>query len=204
MTLSGRSTAKFAVMHNGPHDVVGYRRWCLRGAVGKRATIIRRKAKTRPGKVTKPPTATHPVSSTLVDLQEQVSALTRELAAAREQQTATAEVLKVISSSPGVLRPVFESLLENAVRICEATFGNLFIDENNFRVVAMQNAPAAYREFWEREPVVIVGDEPGVPLARQAATKGIIHITDLTGEGAYVERQPRISRPFDGASVAVA
>ena len=176
--------------------------------MGRRATIIR-KAKTRPGKVTKPkrndaPTAAHPASSTLADLQEQVSALTRELTAAREQQTATAEVLKVSSSSPGVLRPVFESLLENAVRICEATFGNLFIDENNFRVVAMQNAPAAYREFWEREPVVIVGDEPGVPLARQAATKGIIHITDLTGEGAYVERQPRISRPFDGASVAVA
>jgi GAF domain-containing protein len=173
--------------------------------VGRRATIIRRKAKTRPGKATKPkrndaPTAAHPASSTLADLREQVSALTRELAAAREQQTATAEVLKVISSSPGVLRPVFESLLENAVRICEATFGNLFIYENNsFRVVAMQNAPPTYREFWEREPVVIVGDEPGVPLARQAATKGIIHITDLAGETAYVERQPRVVALVDGA-----
>ena len=173
--------------------------------MGRRATIIRRKAKTRPGKATKPkrndaPTAAHPASSTLADLREQVSALTRELAAAREQQTATAEVLKVISSSPGVLRPVFESLLENAVRICEATFGNLFIYENNsFRVVAMQNAPPTYREFWEREPVVIVGDEPGVPLARQAATKGIIHITDLAAETAYVERQPRVVALVDGA-----
>ena len=124
----------------------------------------------------------------------------RPLAAAREQQTATAEVLQVISSSPGVLRPVFGSLLENAVRICEATFGNLFIYENNsFRVVAMQNAPPAYREFWEREPVVIVGDEPGVPLARQAATKGIIHITDLAAERDYIERKPRVVALVDGA-----
>ena len=173
--------------------------------MGRRGTIIRRKAKTRPGKMTKPkrndaPTAAHPASSTLADLQEQVSALTRELAAAREQQTATAEVLQVISSSPGVLRPVFGSLLENAVRICEATFGNLFIYENNsFRVVAMQNAPPAYREFWEREPVVIVGDEPGVPLARQAATKGIIHITDLAAERDYIERKPRVVALVDGA-----
>ena len=67
--------------------------------MGRRATIIRRKARTRPGKATKPkrndaPTAAHPASSSLADLREQVSALTRELAAAREQQTATAEVLK--------------------------------------------------------------------------------------------------------------
>ena len=117
-----------------------------------------------------------------------------------EQQTATSEVLRVISSSPGTLGPVFESLLENAVRICEAKFGNLFIYENNsFRVVAMQNAPAAYREFWEREPVVVVGDEPGVPLARQAATKGVIHITDLAAERDYIEGKPRVVALVDGA-----
>ena len=123
--------------------------------MGRRGTISR-KAKTRPGETTKPkgndaPTAAHPASSTLADLQEQVSALTRELAAAREQQTATAEVLQVISSSPGVLRPVFGSLLENAVRICEATSAICLSTRTTpFRVVAMQNAPAAYREFWER------------------------------------------------------
>ena len=133
-------------------------------------------------------------------LHDQVTARTRELSEALEQQTATSEVLQVISSSPGALRPVFESLLENAVRICEAKFGNLFIYENNsFRVVAMQNAPPAYREFWEREPVVVVGDEPGVPLARQAATKGVIHITDLAAERDYIERKPRVVALVDGA-----
>jgi hypothetical protein len=65
----------------------------------------------------------------LADLQEQVSALTRELAEAREQQTATADVLKVISRSPGELEAVFEAMLANAVRICEAKFGMLYLWE---------------------------------------------------------------------------
>jgi signal transduction histidine kinase len=91
-------------------------------------------------------------------------------------------------------------LLENAVRICEAKFGNLFIYENNsFRVVAMRNAPPAYKESWEREPVVVVGDEPGVPLAHLAATKGVIHITDLAAERGYIERKPRVVALVDGA-----
>ena len=135
-----------------------------------------------------------------VRLFDEVQARTRELSEALEQQTATSKVLQVISSSPGALRPVFESLLENAVRICEAKFGNLFIYENNsFRVVAMQNAPPAYREFWEREPVVVVGDEPGVPLAHLAATKGVIHISDLAAERGYIERKPRVVALVDGA-----
>ena len=135
-----------------------------------------------------------------VRLFDEVQARTRELTESLERQTATSEVLQVISSSPGALRPVFESLLENAVRICEAKFGNLFIYENNsFRVVAMQNAPPAYRESWEREPVVVVGDEPGVPLAHLAATKGVIHITDLAAERGYIERKPRVVALVDGA-----
>jgi transcriptional regulator with GAF, ATPase, and Fis domain len=141
------------------------------------------------------------------DLEQQLEKNRRELADAREQlaealarETATSEVLHVISSSPGALEPVFQALLANAVRICEAKFGNLFIYENNsFRVVAMQNAPPAYREFWEREPVVVVGDEPGVPLARQAATKGVIHVTNLAAERAYIERKPRVVALVDGA-----
>ena len=92
-----------------------------------------------------------PASSALADLQEQVSALTRELSEAREQQTATADVLKVISSSPGELEPVFNALLENARRICEAKFGILFLCEGDgFRAAAMQNAPPALVEAYIR------------------------------------------------------
>jgi hypothetical protein len=83
-----------------------------------------------------------------------VARLTRELHEALEQQTATSEVLKVISSSPGELKPVFESMLENAVRICEASFGNLLLYENDvFRDVALHNAPEAWAAKMQSDPV---------------------------------------------------
>jgi hypothetical protein len=85
------------------------------------------------------PTEARPASSTLADLQKQVSALTRELAEAREQQSATPAVPRVISSSPGALGSVFQAILENATHICEAKFGNLFQREGDaIRVAATQ------------------------------------------------------------------
>jgi hypothetical protein len=70
---------------------------------------------------------------------DEVQARTHELSEALEQQTATSDVLKVISSSPGELEPVFNAMLANATRICEATFGNLFLREGTiFRAVALQ------------------------------------------------------------------
>src|SRR5262249_47601417 len=76
---------------------------------------------------------------------------TRELAEALEQQTSTSEVLRVISSSPGELGPVFEAILERAVRLCEAKFGILNLCEGDaFRVVAMRNAPPALYEFMQQ------------------------------------------------------
>src|SRR5262249_30768733 len=71
--------------------------------------------------------------------------LLNELRESLQQQTATSEVLGVISSSPGELEPVFKAMLENAVRICEASFGNLLLYEGDvFRHVALHNAPKAW------------------------------------------------------------
>jgi GAF domain-containing protein len=135
-----------------------------------------------------------------VRLFDDVKARTRELTESLGQQTATSEVLQAISSSPGELEPVFQAMLENAVRICEANFGNLFTySDNSFRVVALHNAPPAYREFCEREPIVLLGDEPLVPLARLVTSKSIVHIADLTTEQGYIERHLRIVALVEGA-----
>src|SRR5262249_41263148 len=99
----------------------------------------------------------------------------------REQQTATSEVLRVISSSPGELAPVFESMLANATRLCEAKFGLLFrYDNGAFHPVAMLNAPAALADFIrQRGPY---RPQPGVPLHRVLATKKVVHTVDQAAE----------------------
>jgi GAF domain-containing protein len=119
--------------------------------------------------------------------------LLNELRESLEQQTATSEVLRVISSSPSELERVFQALLENAVRICEAKFGNLFLYEGDgFRNVCTIGVRSAYGEWWRREPVVTLRDlHPQTPLARVARTKEILHIPDVATGQAYVERYPR-------------
>src|SRR5262249_43149363 len=86
-------------------------------------------------------------------LHDQVMARTRELTEALEQQTATSEVLRAISSSPGELEPVFQTILANAVRICEATFGNMYLrDGEVFRIAAAHNTPPPLLEHRRRVP----------------------------------------------------
>ena len=109
----------------------------------------------------------------------------RELSESLAQQTATSEVLRVISSSPGDLGPVFQAMLENATRICEAKFGNLFLhDDGAFRAVAWHGEPT-YVEVWSRQSSIIISDDPRVPLARLAKTKRPVHVADLRAEPAY-------------------
>ena len=122
-----------------------------------------------------------------VRLFDEVQARTRELTEALEQQTATSEVLQTISSSPGDLQPVFDTMLEKATRICEAKFGGLHLyDGDTFRNVALHNAPAAYadalREPWHPDP------EGG--LARVVRTKQAVHIDDLRTDRIYLKGHP--------------
>ena len=113
--------------------------------------------------------------------------LLRELRESLQQQTATADVLKIISSSPGELEPVFQAMLENATRICEAKFGTLYLGEGDgFRAVAMHNAPPAYKEA----RAGVVHPSPYTGLWRAAKTKQVVQIADVTLERGYIERDP--------------
>src|SRR5262249_56180971 len=98
-----------------------------------------------------------------------------------QQQTATAEVLKTISSSTGQLEAVFNALLENAVRICDAKFGSLVLFEGNaYRRAALHNAPAAFVEARARDPVLPLAASP--ILSRVAGTKQVIQFADIAAE----------------------
>jgi GAF domain-containing protein len=117
---------------------------------------------------------------------------TDDLSEALEQQTATSEVLKVISSSPGELEPVFNAMLENATRICEATFGNLFLCEGPiFRSVAV-HSKGGHADSWRRNPVIDLRDNAEVPLNRVANTKQVVHIPDLRTDQSYIGKHSRI------------
>ena len=118
---------------------------------------------------------------------------TEDLSDALEQQTATSEVLQVISASPGELQPVFDTMLANATRLCEASFGNLFLREgDSFRAVAVHGPPTSYVDWYRREPVMELANIPDTPLARVAASKDVLHILDLKDDQSYRQRNPRI------------
>ena len=114
--------------------------------------------------------------------------LLSELRESLQQQTATADVLKVISSSPGELEPVFKAMLENATRICDANFGMLFrVEDGVVSAAAMFGVPQKFAEFWERGP-----RRPGrgSALGRAVETRQIVNIADVKLEPAYVEGEP--------------
>ena len=142
-----------------------------------RATKARRR-KTANLKRRAAPAVARRRKSSDTDLREQLDQRTRELNEAIEQQVATAEVLKVISSSSGELELVFNAMLENATRICEAKFGLLWlVEDDEFRAVALHGAPPEFVEARRREPKI--RPTPGHNLDRVSRTKKVVHVADL-------------------------
>ena len=112
--------------------------------------------------------------------------LKRELHEALEQRTATSEVLRVILSSPGELQPVFQAMLANAVRICEAKAGNIYRWEDSaLRLVTTHNTPPAFAEFLRRTPVHATANNP---VGRMQKTRSLVHTADLARQQSYLER----------------
>jgi signal transduction histidine kinase len=123
-----------------------------------------------------------------VNLFEQVQQRTRELTESLQQQTATADVLQVISSSPGELAPVFEKMLENATRVCGAEFGSMNLVENGLlRQAALFNVPAEFAAIRQNK---IFEPHPRSSLAAAIRTKQVVHTADLRTIEAYLERAP--------------
>ena len=126
--------------------------------------------------------------SAAAGLNKKIALLTRERDEALEQQRATSEVLRVISSSPGELEPVFEAMLANAIRICGANFGVLFrFNGDAAEAAAMFGVPPAFSEFWQRGP-----QRPGrlSALGRVLETRQIVHIVDVMADPAYIGGEP--------------
>src|SRR5882672_10141512 len=121
-----------------------------------------------------------------VDLKKEIATLKRELAEALERQTATSQVLQVISSTPGDLEPVFKTMLENATRICGANFGQMNLyEEGSFRPVANYNVPAAYTGWLTTQPPFQPHPQSG--LGTVARTHQVVHVADIRTLPAYQE-----------------
>ena len=125
----------------------------------------------------------------VADLQKQVAALSRELREAREQQTASSEVLQVISRSPGELESVFAALLANATTLCEASYGTLWLSEGGtLRNAGFYGAmPVAFTEQWRTAVIPFSQD---VPVIRAALSRKQVQVADLREDRAYLAGHP--------------
>jgi GAF domain-containing protein len=129
--------------------------------------------------------------SSLAELREQLERRTAELNEAREQQTATSEVLQVISSSTGDVAPVFQKLLENATRVCGAEFGTMtLLEDGQVRNVALHNVPPAYATA--RANRRVYQPHPESALGKSIRTRQVVQIDDLRTNPAYLEGNPSI------------
>ncbi len=114
--------------------------------------------------------------------------LLSELRESLQQQTATADVLRVISSSPGELQPVFDAVLKNAVDICDAKFGNIYLwDGGTLQAGAALNTPPAFAELRKRESLRPTSINP---ISQVIATKKPVHVADAAQSEAYMTGDP--------------
>ena len=175
-------------------DCVGGMATCYTGAATGGVAMKTRRRKTTKVKPRNPLTAEGRRGPT-ADLQNQLDQRTHQLAEAQkrlaealEQQAASSEVLRVISSSPGELEPVFQTMLENATRLCEAKFGTMYFREGDaFRAVAMHGAPPAYREARLH---ALVRPGPTTGIGRVVQTKDVVQIEDAAADRGYADRDP--------------
>ena len=124
------------------------------------------------------------------DLENKVEVRTAELSELLEQQTATSEVLEVISASAGELQPVFQKMLENATRVCGAKFGTMVLYEGDVvRRVAIHNLPP---EFFDRQQSVTWRPHPESGLGVVVRTKQVVHVEDVRAHEPYLSGDPRI------------
>ncbi|MGC1574005.1 MAG: GAF domain-containing protein, partial [Pseudolabrys sp.] len=137
------------------------------------------------------------------DANRKIELLERRLKEALEQQTATSEVLQVISSSPGELQPVFQAMLEKAVRICDANFGNLYLREGDaFRIGATYGASPAYVEFLRTEQLFHLN--PKVGLGRLVRTKELYQVADISAVPTHGEKLREATIKLAGARTLIA
>ena len=149
----------------------------------KRRKSVARGRRTAPAKVRRRRSLTK-------SKEAEIERLSQELKEAHERETAATEVLRVISSSPGAIEPVFKHMLDSAVRICDAKFGNIYlVERDTVRLVATHNTPPAFIEFRKHTPP---STDPNTPSGRLLRTREVVHIADLAAEQSYRERHPGV------------
>ncbi len=152
-------------------------------------TVSRKPSSTRRRKTANPKrnsasNAGHRTTSSVAHLQKLLARQARELEDARKERAAISEVLRVISSSPVDLQPVFEIMLEKAVKICDAKFGNLWLREGNkFRIVAIHGGSPEYQEYLLSEP--LVAPDPQSAMASIARERKVVQIEDISKAPTY-------------------